>query len=78
MARAAGVRLPNPDLKAVEILESYAPEVTSSTAQDVARHHHTEVDSLNGYLVRRAEALNVPAPVNRTLHGLVKLLEESL
>jgi ketopantoate reductase len=27
--------------------------------------------------VRRGAALGVPTPVNQTLHGLIKLLEES-
>jgi 2-dehydropantoate 2-reductase len=50
---------------------------TSSTAQDLARGKKTEIDSLNGYIVRRGAALGVPTPVNQTLHGLIKLLEES-
>jgi 2-dehydropantoate 2-reductase len=49
----------------------------SSTAQDVARGKKTEIDSLNGYIVRRGMALGVATPVNQTLHGLIKLLEES-
>jgi 2-dehydropantoate 2-reductase len=50
---------------------------TSSTAQDVARGKKTEIDSLNGYIVRRGAALGIPTPVNQTLHGLIKLLEEA-
>jgi 2-dehydropantoate 2-reductase len=51
---------------------------TSSMAQDLARGRKTEIDSLNGYVVRRAAELGVPAPANQVLHGLVKALEESL
>jgi 2-dehydropantoate 2-reductase len=47
----------------------------SSTAQDIARGKLTEIDSLNGYVVRRGAEFGIPAPVNQTLHGLVKLLE---
>jgi 2-dehydropantoate 2-reductase len=50
---------------------------TSSTAQDIARGKKTEIDSLNGYIVRRGAALGVATPVNQALHGLIKLLEES-
>jgi len=50
---------------------------TSSTAQDIARGRRTEIDSLNGYLVRRGAELGVAVPANQTLHALVKLLEES-
>ena len=52
-------------------------EVTSSTSQDIARGNRTEIDSLNGYLVRRGAELGIATPVNQTLHALVKLLEES-
>ena len=54
------------------------PEATSSTAQDLARGKQTEIDYLNGYVARRGAELGVPVPVNRTLHALVKLLEEPL
>ena len=56
VARAAGVILPTPGPHSTRTkdLEQYEPEVTSSTAQDVANHHRTEIDSLlNGYVVRR-------------------------
>jgi 2-dehydropantoate 2-reductase len=61
----------------VELFKKYGP-ATSSTSQDIQRGRRTEIDSLNGYVARRGEELRVPTPVNRTLHGLVKLLEESL
>jgi 2-dehydropantoate 2-reductase len=78
VARAAGVRLPDVDMveTVLKISESMA-NATSSTAQDLARDKPTEIDSLNGYLVRRGAELGVPTPVNQTLHALVKLLEES-
>ena len=78
VARAAGVRLPEVDMvdTVLKISESMA-NATSSTAQDLARGKPTEIDSLNGYLARRGAELNVPTPVNQTLHALVKLLEES-
>jgi 2-dehydropantoate 2-reductase len=78
VARAAGVTLPEGDLveAAVAISRSLAG-ATSSTAQDIARGKRTEIDYLNGYVVRRGDELGVPVPVNRTLHALVKLLEEA-
>src|SRR5271157_1894055 len=79
VARAAGVRLPDVDMveTVLKISESMA-NATSSTAQDLARGKRTEIDSLNGYLVRRGAELGVATPVNQTLHALVKLLEESV
>jgi 2-dehydropantoate 2-reductase len=79
IARAGGVRLPDPDMvDAVWKLAETMSEATSSTAQDIARGNRTEIDSLNGYLVRRGAQLGIPTPVNQTLHALVKLLEESV
>ena len=51
------------------------PTQYSSTAQDLARGKPTEIDHLNGYVVRRGEALGVATPANRALWALVKLVE---
>ena len=47
----------------------------SSTAQDLARGHPTEIAHLNGYVVQRGTALGVPTPVNRAMLVLVRMLE---
>lgn len=47
----------------------------SSTAQDLARNKHTEIDSLNGYVAKLGAKLGVTTPVNHTLYTLVKLYE---
>ncbi|BDZ65986.1 ketopantoate reductase family protein [Agromyces mangrovi Wang et al. 2018] len=48
-----------------------------STLQSIRRGQRTEVDYLNGTVVRRADAAGVPAPVNRTLTALVHRVEET-
>jgi len=48
----------------------------SSTARDLLRGHPTEVDHLNGYVVARARAHGLQAPVNQALQTLVHLLEQ--
>ena len=75
VARASGVTMP-PDLLArtYKIAEAM-PAQYSSTAQDLARGKPTEIDHLNGYVVRQGEALGVPTPANRVLYALVKLIE---
>ena len=79
VARAARVRLPDANMvETVLKISETMPNATSSTAQDLARAKRTEIDSLNGYLVRRGAELGVATPVNETLHALVKLLEESV
>jgi 2-dehydropantoate 2-reductase len=49
----------------------------SSTAQDMARSKPSEIDHLNGFIVRRGEALGVPTPVNQSLFAMVKLVEST-
>jgi len=77
VARAAGVRVTDVDLaeSAWRLAESM-PEALSSTAQDIGRGKRTEIDSLNGFVARRGTELGIPTPVNQTLYGLVRLLEE--
>jgi 2-dehydropantoate 2-reductase len=49
----------------------------SSTAQDLARGRKSEIDHLNGYVVRRGRQLGRATPVNRTLLCVVQLLERT-
>jgi 2-dehydropantoate 2-reductase len=75
VAKASGVQMAPGMLERTLGLASSMPGQFSSTAQDLARGKPTEIDHLNGYVVRRGEALGVPVPANRALHALVKLLE---
>ncbi len=50
---------------------------TSSTAQDIARGRPTEIDSLNGYVVRRGAELGIATPMSEVLVTLVKLREDT-
>lgn len=75
VAHADGVTLPDDvDAAVKRIAETMAGQF-SSTAQDLARGKPSEIDHLNGYVAWRGDALGVPAPANRMLHTLVKLLE---
>jgi 2-dehydropantoate 2-reductase len=46
-----------------------------SMLQDVLKRRPTEVDSINGEIVRRAAAHGIDVPVTRTLYCLVKMVE---
>src|ERR1700747_2411633 len=59
---------------AYKVAESMAA-TRSSTSQDMMRGKKTEIDSLNGFIVRRARELNVAVPINHALFTLVKLAE---
>jgi 2-dehydropantoate 2-reductase len=76
VARASGVALPADDF--VQMVWGFAEKVGpiySSTAQDLDRRKRTEIDALNGFVVRRGAELGVPTPVNQSLLALVKLRE---
>jgi 2-dehydropantoate 2-reductase len=75
VAQAEGVTVPGDIWQAVELIARTMSAQFSSTAQDLARHKHSEIDHLNGHVLRRGEALGIATPVNRVLHSVVKLLE---
>ncbi len=64
-------------LKQVMELAAGFPTAISSTGQDIANGRPTEIDDLNGYVVRRGRALGVPTPMNEALQLMVKVLEEA-
>lgn len=47
----------------------------SSTAQDLMKFKKTEIDFLNGYIVRRGLVHQIPTPANQSVYALVKMLE---
>ena len=75
VAKAEGVVIPGDTDAAVRGIALSMPSQYSSTAQDLARGKLSEIDHLNGLVVRRGEALGVPTPANRVLFVMVKLLE---
>jgi 2-dehydropantoate 2-reductase len=76
VAAAEGIKLAlEPALAAVDRIATTMPQQFSSTAQDVARRKPSEIEQLNGFVVRRGLALGVPTPVNQTLHALLTLVE---
>lgn len=75
VAQAEGVQVPGDMALAVRRIAETMPGQYSSTAQDVARGKPSEIDHLNGLVVRRGEALGIATPANRVLHALVKLVE---
>lgn len=75
VAKAEGVTIPGDVDAAVRKIAETVPGQYSSTAQDLARGKRSEIDHLNGLIVRRGEALGVATPANRLLQAIVKLIE---
>lgn len=76
VAHADGVSLdPDAAMAAMEGIARAMPGQLSSTAQDLARRKPSEIDHLNGFVVRRGRELGIATPANEALHALVKLVE---
>src|SRR5580704_8440380 len=77
VAKADDVTIPGDIDAAVRKIAETVPGQYSSTAQDLARGKRSEIDHLNGLIVRRGEALGIATPANRLLHAIVKLIESN-
>jgi 2-dehydropantoate 2-reductase len=75
VAQADGVAVPGEIRAAVAGIAISMATQKSSTAHDVARGRKSEIDHINGYVLRRGATLGIATPVNRTIHALVRLLE---
>src|SRR5256886_7769933 len=80
VARAAGIH--PPELEDPKAALAGALKIATQMAgalfsppHDMNRGKRTAIDSLNGYVSRRAAELGVPTPVNQALYALVKLAE---
>ncbi|MDZ4366144.1 MAG: ketopantoate reductase family protein [Afipia sp.] len=78
VAHAVGISIPTNVKQAVFALAATMPAQYSSTAQDLARGKLTEIDYLNGYVVRKGKELGIATPTNLALHIMVKLREAHL
>lgn len=78
VARACGIAVPENIVERVMIVARNMPGQSSSTAQDLARGKTTEIDYLNGYVVRRGASLGIATPTNQALQVMVKLRERKL
>jgi len=62
--------------KTEAVCEATAENI-SSMLQDVLRKKRTEIDFINGAIVRQGQSLGIPTPVNNLLTDLVKTIEAS-
>jgi 2-dehydropantoate 2-reductase len=68
-----GIQLPYelPLIQIEQVLEKTAAN-QSSMLQDLQRRAPTEIDQINGAIVRYGEMCGVPTPINQTLVQLLK------
>jgi 2-dehydropantoate 2-reductase len=72
---ANGINLPSDIINTVKKIAECTADNYSSMAQSIRFHKKTEIDQINGEIVKMAEKLGRPAPINRLLVSLVKALE---
>ncbi|SAL61481.1 ketopantoate reductase family protein [Caballeronia humi] len=79
-AKAAGIRLSMTDAEQAWTLaaEGLSPEFKTSMLQSLEKGSVTEIDFINGAVVRWGERLGVPTPVNSTLVACVKGIERAM
>ena len=75
VAARAGVTPVGDAWEGVQRIPKIMANQTSSTAQDLKRGRQSEIDHLNGCIVRKGEELGVSVHANRMLRTLVKILE---
>ena len=66
----------DPIQKVESVCKATATNV-SSMLQDVLNRKRTEIDFINGAIVRQGKSLGIPTPVNEVLTDLVKAIEAS-
>lgn len=76
VATADGIEVPGNIRAAVAGIARSMATQKSSTAHDVARGRKSEIDHINGYVLRRAAVHGIATPANRAVHALVRLLED--
>jgi 2-dehydropantoate 2-reductase len=78
VAAAKNIQLPYPDPlgRVLQVCEATAGNM-ASMLQDVLKEKETEVDAINGAIVREGKALGIPTPVNLTLTSLVHAIQET-
>ncbi len=77
VAKARGVKVTYDDpLATVYDVAGRTGANRSSMLQDFDRNRPTEIDFMNGAIVREAAALGIPVPVNATITRLIRAMEK--
>ncbi|MBP1992810.1 ketopantoate reductase family protein [Paenibacillus eucommiae] len=75
VAKAKHIELPDDLWEKLQLVCEKTAENQSSMLQDLLHHRSTEIESINGSLLRMAEQLKLELPVNRSIYRIVRVLE---
>jgi 2-dehydropantoate 2-reductase len=76
VARRKGVQIESNPMDRVRAVIEATRENRCSMGQDLDRKRRTEIDAINGVVVREAEHLGIPVPYNRMITDLIKVIEK--
>ncbi len=77
VAKKKGVQVQGNPIDRVKAVIEATRENRCSMGQDLDRKRRTEIDAINGALVREAERLGIPVPYNRMITDLIKVIEKT-
>ena len=76
VANAKGIPLEEEHLeKAFEIIQNQPAGTTASAQRDIMAGRPSEVENFNGFIVKEAEKLNIPTPVNKMIYECLLPME---
>lgn len=76
IAERQGVKLEEPEKIVFEIAKKTGDNL-SSMLQDILKEKKTEIDFINGAIVRLGEKIGIKTPINETIYYLIKAIENS-
>lgn len=78
VAKKKGIKLVHKNMaKEVALICEKTSANVNSMLQDVLKKRRTEIDFINGAIVREGKKLNLSTPVNQTITDLIKAIEEA-
>ncbi len=77
VARRKGIHLESDPIEKVRKTIEVTKENRSSMGQDFDHRRKTEIEAINGAVVREAYPLGIPVPFNQAVTDLVKAIEKS-
>ena len=77
VARRKGIHFEQAPVEKVRLTIEATRENRSSMGQDFDHRRKTEIEAINGAVVREAQPLGIPVPFNQAVTDLVKAIEKS-
>lgn len=77
VARKKGIRIEGNPIDRVKTVIEATRGNRCSMGQDLDFKRKTEIDAINGALVREAERFGIPVPYNRMITDLIKVIEKT-